>query len=92
LAVKTANNAFADHRGLSGITSLSHAHCEARQFFASQFSLRVELIGKSGDAQLIFRIETLDLLNDLISGYDPMSVYTAPTSNLRKSRSIYELA
>jgi hypothetical protein len=96
LAVEAANDAFPNYRCFSRIVGFSQARSETRQFFTGEFSFRVELIGKSNDAQLIFRIEALDLFDDLISSHDVMLPQTAPTFNLasqlRKSRSIYELA
>src|SRR6266550_4575467 len=47
-----------------------------------EFSLCVELIGKSNNARLIFRIETFDLLDDLSSGHEPILTHTAATFNL----------
>jgi hypothetical protein len=40
------------------------------------------LIGKSNNAYLIFRIETLDLFDNLISSHNRMLPQTAPTFNL----------
>ena len=81
-AAEAANDAFPNYCCLSWIVGLSHARSEARQFLAGEFSFRVELIGKSNDAQLIFRIETLDLFDYLSSSHDLMLTQTAPTFNL----------
>jgi hypothetical protein len=80
--VKSASDAFPNHRRLSRIVGLSHSRGETRQFLAGEFSFRVELIGKSNNARLIFRIESLDLLDDLISSHDLRLLHTAPTFNL----------
>ena len=49
-SVEAANNAFTDRRRLRGIIRFNHSRCEARKFLAGKFSFRVELIGKSDDA------------------------------------------
>src|SRR5437763_15626791 len=84
-AVETANDAFSNYRCLRRIVGLRHARSEIRQFFAGKFSFRIELIGKSNNAQLIFRIETLDLFVDLFSSHDLMLPHTAATFNLLAS-------
>src|SRR5213595_2871909 len=81
-AVEAANDAFSNYRCLRRIVGLRHARSEIRQFFAGKFSLRIELIGKSNNTQLIFRIETLDLFDDLFSSHDLMLPHTAATFNL----------
>ena len=80
-AVKTANDAFADHGRLRGIIGFSHACRETRQFFPGEFSLRIELIGKSNNARLIFRVEAFDLFYDLIGSHDLMLPHMAATFN-----------
>ena len=70
----------------AGSSVFSHARRETRQFFAGKFSLGVELIGKSNHARLIFRGETFDLLDDLLSGHAPMLMHTAMTFNLSERR------
>ena len=82
LRIEAANDAFPNHRCFSGIVGLSHSRGETRQLFAGEFSFRVELIGKSNNARLIFRIESLDLFDDLISSHDLMLTHTAATFNL----------
>ena len=81
-AVEAANDAFSNYRCLRRIVGLRHARSEIRQFFAGKFSFRIELIGKSNNTQLIFRIETLDLFDDLFSSHDLMLPHTAATFNL----------
>jgi hypothetical protein len=81
-AVEAANDAFSNYRCLRRIVGLRHARSEIRQFFAGEFSFRVELIGKSNDTQVIFRIETLDLFDDLFSSHDLMLPHAAATFNL----------
>jgi hypothetical protein len=53
LRIEAANNAFSNDRCFSRIVGLSHAHRETRQFLSGEFSLGVELIGKSNNARLI---------------------------------------
>ena len=81
-AVEAANDAFSNYRCLRRIVGLRHARSEIRQFFAGKFSFRIELIGKSNNTQLIFRIETFDLFDDLFSSHDLMLPHTAATFNL----------
>src|ERR1700681_4029854 len=66
LPVESANDRLANHCCLNRVVCLSHSPCEARQFVSAQFSLGVELIGKTDDTQLFFWVQTSDLFDDLI--------------------------
>lgn len=80
-AVEAAHNAFSNYRCLGWIVGLRHAGGETREFVAREFPLRVELIGKSNDSELVFRIEAFDLLNDLFGSHDLMLPRPAATFN-----------
>jgi hypothetical protein len=45
--------------------------------------IAAELIGELNNARLTFRIETLDLFDDLICGHDAILTHMAPTFNLQ---------
>ncbi len=68
--VESANDRFANFGCFHRIGSLDHSLCQLRQFVSGQMSLGVELIRKPNHAQLFFRIEPFDFLDDLIGGHN----------------------
>ena len=75
LPVESANDRLANHCCRNRVVCLSHSPCEARQFVSAQFSLGVELIGKTDDTQLFFWVQTSDLFDDLISSHAPIVMH-----------------
>jgi hypothetical protein len=69
LAVKSAHYEVTNSCRFELVTGINHLFGQPRQFVPTQLAFGVELIRETNDTQLLFRIESLNLLNDLTSGH-----------------------
>jgi hypothetical protein len=74
LAVETADNLLVYPRLFHRITRIDHAFRQRREFFAGQSSFSVQLVSETNDADLVFRIESLDFFDDLTRRHAAKSI------------------
>ncbi len=80
LTVEAADDLLANSRLFRWIGGVHHAFCQTGYLVSGQLSLRVKLISKSNDAELLLWIEPLDFFNDLTRGH--ISILSRPLSTL----------